>query len=348
RLVNLSVQLFSNTNITIQAINEYYLIEIILSSIYAIFSNIKTNCQLQKSEENHHLVISENDFSRNMYYWPIVSDVLNVLSHEYASRKFFLEKKYFLTWNEIMSWFQGMSVNHNDIQSEFFLQTNTNYLFAFTAENECCAMTLWTIIAHIMKQDFLEMTSMVINQLFIAIKEWFSDIGFEQYTDIIKDQVTFHLPLHRYISILTYMSMNYQNGELHNLFPIKNERFLLNLAIFPLKIQVVKYEIMTNAIWSYYGYEMQIQSNMYSSIRGNICSYMNDADIFLLQIISTLVNTNTFMQMFFKSFYIPGWLVQNTEKNLALEKSSYITLLEGSLIVLSTIVAFTPHLGRVI
>jgi hypothetical protein len=68
------------------------------------------------------------------------------------------------------------------------------------------------------------------------------------------------------------------------LFPIDNETFLLNLAIFPLRIQVVKYEIMTNTIWSHNGYEMQIQSNMYSSTRGNICSYMNDADIFLLQV----------------------------------------------------------------
>ncbi|CAF4117007.1 unnamed protein product, partial [Rotaria sp. Silwood2] len=162
---------------------------------------------------------------------------------------------------------------------------------------------------------------------------------------IIRNQVTFHLPLHRYISILNYVSVNYQNGELRTLFPIENEIFLLNLAIFPLRIQVVKYEILTNIIWSYYSYEMQIQSDMYFSTRGNICSYMNDADIFLLQLISTLVNVNTFMEMFFKSFYVHEWLVQNTENNLIFEKSSYITLLEGSLIVLATIVAFSPHLA---
>ncbi|CAF4873643.1 unnamed protein product, partial [Rotaria sp. Silwood1] len=161
---------------------------------------------------------------------------------------------------------------------------------------------------------------------------------------IIKNQVTFHIPLHRYISILSYLSLNYQNGELKTLFPIENEKFLLNLAIFPLRIQVVKYEILTNTIWSYHSYEMQIQSDMYSSTHGNICSYMNDADIFLLQLISTLVNINKFMEMFFKSFYVHEWLVQNTENNLIFEKSSYITLLEGSLIVLATIVAFSPHL----
>ncbi|CAF3003113.1 unnamed protein product [Rotaria sp. Silwood2] len=313
RLVHMSVQLFSNSNITVQAIKEYHLMELILSSLYSIFANIQINCQLQKPKENYHLVIYEMDFSKNMHYWPIISDFINILSHEYASREFLLEKRFFITWIKIISWFQGMNVNHHEIESEILLQSNTNYLFAFTMETECCAMVVWTIVAHIMKP-------------------------------IIRNQVTFHLPLHRYISILNYVSLNYQNGELRTLFPIENEIFLLNLAIFPLRIQVVKYEILTNIIWSYYSYEMQIQSDMYFSTRGNICSYMNDADIFLLQLISTLVNVNTFMEMFFKSFYVHEWLVQNTENNLIFEKSSYITLLEGSLIVLATIVAFSPHL----
>jgi hypothetical protein len=121
----------------------------------------------------------------------------------------------------------------------------------------------------------------------MTIKEWLSAIGFESNTDLNnfnRSQVTFHIPLHRYISILTYISLNYQNGQLKRLFPVDNQSFLLNLAIFPLRIQVVKYEILTNTIWSSYGYEMQTQSNMYSNTRGNICSYMNDADIYFLQV----------------------------------------------------------------
>jgi hypothetical protein len=54
------------------------------------------------------------------------------------------------------------------------------------------------------------------------------------------------------------------------------------------------------------------------------------------------------MQMFFKRFYVSEWLVQDSEMNLTLEKSSYVILLEGSLIVLAAIVAFSPHLGKLI
>jgi hypothetical protein len=85
--------------------------EIMLSSLYSIFSNILINCQLQKSKENYHLVISENDFSKNMYYWPIISDFINVLSHEYASRQFLSEKKFLITWINIINWFQGRKLN---------------------------------------------------------------------------------------------------------------------------------------------------------------------------------------------------------------------------------------------
>jgi E3 ubiquitin-protein ligase UBR3 len=107
RLVHMSVQLFSNVDITVQAIKEYHLMEIMLSSLYSIFSKIQTNCQLQNAKENYHFVISEIDFSKNMHYWPIVSDFINVLSHQYASREFLTQKKFFITWIKIISWFQG-------------------------------------------------------------------------------------------------------------------------------------------------------------------------------------------------------------------------------------------------
>ena len=127
-----------------------------------------------------------------------------------------------------------------------------------------------------------------INRLLMTIKHWLSAIGFERYSTISKlnqNQMTYHLPLHRYLSILTYISLNFQNNQLKTIFSIDNEQFLLNLIIHPLRIQVVKYEILTSTIWSFFGHEMQIQSNMYSTTRGNICSYMNDADIYLLQVV---------------------------------------------------------------
>lgn len=107
-------------------------------------------------------------------------------------------------------------------------------------------------------------------------KEWLSAIGARESNDFHRDEITFHLPLHRYLSILTSIALNYQNGQLKDLFPSNCEHFLLNLARFPLRIQQGKYEIHSNQ------YEMQM--TMYSDTRANLYSYMNDADIYLLQV----------------------------------------------------------------
>lgn len=151
RLMHLSVQLFSNGRIIRKAVDEYQLIEIMLASLSSIFSSIKTPCQLQNSKENFHRVIAERSFSPTMHYWSLVSDFVNVLSHEYASQRFVTDARYFITWIEMISWFQGMNVNDCDINSASALSFDTDYLFAFNAEMECCATALWTLIAHIQK-----------------------------------------------------------------------------------------------------------------------------------------------------------------------------------------------------
>ena len=51
------------------------------------------------------------------------------------------------------------------------------------------------------------------------------------------------------------------------------------------------------------------------------------------------------MKILFCSFNIANWLVQNKDVTLNLDKSNYIILLEGSLIVLASIIAFSPHIG---
>ena len=139
-----------------------------------------------------------------------------------------------------------------------------------------------------LKKDHQEIISHIIHRLCLTIKQWLSSIGLERYQDvrnniekiflfalslsvqISRNQVTFHLPLHRYLSILTFIALNEQNCDLKILFPISNEQFLLNMAIFPLRLQGLRYELNTNTLWSYNSYEMQIQSNMYSSTRGNL------------------------------------------------------------------------------
>lgn len=111
-----------------------------------------------------------------------------------------------------------------------------------------------------------------------------------------RNQVTFHLPLHRYLSILTYTALHEQNADLKSLFPITDEDFLLNLLIHPLRLQALRYELNTNSIWSYNSYELQIQSTMYSSHQGNLAYYMSDADLFLIQVLIATLLPNSLLK----------------------------------------------------
>lgn len=107
RLVHLSVQLFSNSQLAEQAIHQHQLLEMMLSSLFMTFASIKTNSQLQNPHENYHLVIAEKSFSKSMHYWPLISDWINILSHSFVSQTFLTDQRYFVTWIEMISWFQG-------------------------------------------------------------------------------------------------------------------------------------------------------------------------------------------------------------------------------------------------
>lgn len=129
RLEQITVQLFSNSIITIQSIEQSHLFEILLSSLHSLFSNDLIPCQ---PSENYHRIVS------NVRFYSIVSDLINVLVHPYASRVFINEKRFFITWLTIISWFQGQSEKHSIVRND-----------PFTAENQCCAMVLWTLMMHI-------------------------------------------------------------------------------------------------------------------------------------------------------------------------------------------------------
>ena len=169
QLVHLSVQLFSNGQLAKQAIEQHHLLDVMLSSLFTTFSAIKTTCQLQNPQENYHLIISERSFSKSMHYWPLISDWINVLSHPFASRTFITDQRYFITWIEMISWFQGedrlspyphplrsmsmdlgMNVHHRYMNSASLIDVDSSYSFAFNAETECCATTLWTIISQLL------------------------------------------------------------------------------------------------------------------------------------------------------------------------------------------------------
>jgi hypothetical protein len=106
RLHQLSVQVFSNSELTRLAIDHEYLIEIILSLLHMFWSSNRLDCQLQSSQTNFHRILSSTYLS-SASYCSLIFDFVSILSHEYATRLFVVNKRYVQTWLDMISWFQG-------------------------------------------------------------------------------------------------------------------------------------------------------------------------------------------------------------------------------------------------
>ena len=60
--------------------------------------------------DNYHLVVDcSKDLMRDHCYWPIVSDMINILSHRPIAYKFMSDDRLLQFWFEIISCLQGMN-----------------------------------------------------------------------------------------------------------------------------------------------------------------------------------------------------------------------------------------------
>ena len=182
RLVHISVQLFSSNVIADYAMDHCYLIEVILSCIWHMFSPIVDK---QDDDDDDHLLkihpLATDSESSNAavvvdvehrliiknVYWPLLSDFVNILSQEKIAVKILENKKYFNLWLRFLRLFQGkqtkiiidclillgvhclgMNVNER-ILTEHIEYEPQAYMYAFTIELEISAAAMWCFISHL-------------------------------------------------------------------------------------------------------------------------------------------------------------------------------------------------------
>lgn len=94
-----------------------------------------------------------------------------------------------------------------------------------------------------------------------------------------EDQLSFHLPLHRYLSVFLYQAVRNQGLSLHELLP--NPKELRAIIQHPLRVQAGYYEIISG-LWVRNG--LQIKGQAMTYVQCHFCNSMVDADLFLLQV----------------------------------------------------------------
>ncbi|XP_043272202.1 E3 ubiquitin-protein ligase Ubr3 isoform X3 [Venturia canescens] len=343
RVVHVSVQLFSNERLAIKMVDQLKLLHVMVISLKYMMCKILIQNTLHNPAENfHHVVDCGRQVMKEHCYWPLVSDLNNVLSHQPVAVRFLSDDTLLEMWFEFLSMFQGMNVNQREMGDHVEFEPTTYYA-AFSAELEASAYPMWALVSHLRGPESAGISRRALDFCLTALQDWLDAIHFTSpdVSDVL--HVSFHIPLHRYFAVFMCQAVRQQGVTLEELLPPKDMLHLL--MMHPLRVQVAFYEIL-NGLWVRNG--LQIKGQAMTYIQCNFCNSMVDADLYLLQICATQLKPDVFLRTIIDKFHVKEWLSLRTVRsrhNLSLIGEHDTPMLESCLIFLATLVNVRTNLG---
>ena len=312
----ISVQLFSNESITIKALNKYCLLPILLSTIYNVINQpgLLIPSIFSKDLNKPHLCVDlNNSLIHQCLYWTPTVDLIQSLTHKTIAISFLKNFKIFTTWLQLLGYFQAININQRKLDDHVEYELLT-YQTSFQTELEFCSPIIWSFLPHFIKND--ENTLLILNSLELIEIVLFKWLDLIELNDL-KHKLTFHLPLHRFYSIFLFNCLFIQNVKLSNLL-VYDDYNLIKLLAFPLQAQIGCFEIKSN-LWLRNGQEMQEQVMMY------IQYYLNDPDIFLLQLVlSKFKDNDLLMKILLDRFNLNTFFTNESKSTLEMLKSFFV------------------------
>lgn len=196
-------------------------------------------------------------------YWPLVSDLNNVLSHKPVAVRFMSDNTLLEMWFDFLSMFQGMNVNQRELSQHVEFEPNTYYA-AFSAELEASAYPMWALVSHLRGRESATLSRRVLTFCLTALQDWLDAVNYthpnvvsvsfffmlhvlhiieipiHSFPNIVFQndslQVSFHLPLHRYLAVFMCQAIRQQGVTLRELLPPTDMLHLL--MMHPLRVQV--------------------------------------------------------------------------------------------------------------
>ncbi|XP_071977866.1 E3 ubiquitin-protein ligase UBR3 isoform X1 [Engystomops pustulosus] len=339
RIVHISVQLFSNEELARQVTEECQLLDIMVTVLLYMMESCLIKSELQDEENSLHVVVNCGEpLLKNNTYWPLVSDFINILSHQSVAKKFLEDHGLLVTWMNFVSFFQGMNLNKRELNEHVEFESQTYYA-AFAAELEACAQPMWGLLSHCKVRETQEYTRNVVRYCLEALQDWFDAINFVDEPAL--NQVTFHLPLHRYYAMFLSKAVKYQEIDLDSILP--DQEMLMKLMVHPLLIQASLSEIHSN-MWVRNG--LQIKGQAMTYVQSHFCNSMIDPDIYLLQVCASKLDPDYFISSVFERFKVVDLLTMASQhQNTVLDSDHERSMLEGALTFLVILLSLRLHLG---
>uniref|UniRef100_A0A8D0CHZ5 E3 ubiquitin-protein ligase n=1 Tax=Scleropages formosus TaxID=113540 RepID=A0A8D0CHZ5_SCLFO len=339
RIVHISVQLFSNEELARHMTEECQLLDIMVTVLLYMMESCLIKCELQDEENSRHVVVNCGEaLLKNNTYWPLVSDFINILSHQSVAKRFLEDHSLLILWMSFVSSFQGMNLNKREMNEHVEFESQTYYA-AFAAELEACAQPMWGLLTHCKVKETQEYTKTVVRYCLEALEVWFDAIGFVD--EPTPNQLTFHLPLHRYYAMFLSKAVKCQGLELDSLLP--DQEMLMKIMVHPLQIQACLSEIHSN-MWVRNG--LQIKGQAMTYVQSHFCNSMIDPDIYLLQVCASRLDPDYFISSVFERFKVVDLLTMASQhQNAVLEPEQERPMLEGALTFLVILLSLRIHLG---
>lgn len=339
RIVHISVQLFSNEELARHVTEECQLLDIMVTVLLYMMESCLIKSELQDEENSHHVVVNCSEaLLKNNTYWPLVSDFINILSHQSVAKKFLEDHSLLMLWMSFVSFFQGMNLNKRELNEHVEFESQTYYA-AFAAELEACAQPMWGLLTHCKVKETQEYSKTVVRYCLETLQIWFDAIGF--IDEPAPNQVTFHLPLHRYYAMFLSKAVKCQGLDLDSLLP--DQEMLMKIMVHPLQIQASLSEIHSN-MWVRNG--LQIKGQAMTYVQSHFCNSMIDPDIYLLQVCASRLDPDYFISSVFERFKVVDLLTMASQhQNAVLDSEQERPMLEGALTFLVILTSLRVHLG---
>ncbi|CAL8073578.1 unnamed protein product [Orchesella dallaii] len=340
RVVHVSVQLFSNEKLALKMAEQMGLLHVMVISLQYMMSIISVPSPLHGKDKYYHRVVDCNSsVMKDHCYWPLVSDLNNILSHRPVALKFLEDDGLLHMWFNFLSMFQGMNVNSREMNQHIEYEPTTYYA-AFSAELEASASPMWALVSHLRDASTAHLTKNLLRHCRAQLTEWLHSVTSEM-TQNDSMQVSFHLPLHRYFSVFLYQAVRNQGLSLAELLPPPNE--LKAMVQHPLRVQTAFYEIVSG-MWVRNG--LQIKGQAMTYIQCHFCNCTVDADLSLLQLGMMYLPRSEFINTVIDKFHVRESLsISSTVTNSYLEPDQEMLMMENCLIFLATLSSIRTALG---
>jgi E3 ubiquitin-protein ligase UBR3 len=343
RVVHVSVQLFSNESLALRMTEQLNLLHVMVVSLRHMMKKILVENNVHDPQRNYHYVVDcSKRVMKEHCYWPLVSDLNNVLSHRPVALKFMSDDMLIEMWFGFLSMFQGMNINQRETKEHVKFEPNT-YFAAFSAELEASAYPMWALVSHLTDASTAPLTRKMLSACLKELQRWLDAINFIHLNTNDHLQVSFHLPLHRYLSVFLCQAVAKQGITLDEILPM-DEDFQV-MILHPLRVQVAFYEIL-NELWVRNG--LQIKGQAMTYIQCNFCNSMVDADLYLLQIACSRTCPNEFVTLIINSFHVTEFLSLAPDRppqNPYLKPEHNTRMLESFLTFLATLVSVRTNIG---